>query len=552
MGRLEEIMPIQPDLGNYGYNQPPSIHDMNRYRPRFVLGTLIAILLFVGCLLFVPAFFMAYPPETAVSYMTIFLQAMQYVADGIIAMIAGEVAGMFYASIVNAYIRAYLSHGQIWGAAFIIAWVLFILGSRARRRAHIARVRNQEEVRQPILLQASANIVAKDDMLNPTHIAQFLQSPMWDSTKRTASRIKAQDRRKVVRRVIIDFTIFTAVVIACVVFIPIEFLFFLAPLIVLFGLYIVYVKATNIKLAYDRYFLENIASLPGKPLGVIGLTSVTRRDVSLKSSRSINTITTLISQRKTTTHADENILTGPNYEAGLGYLIDYDRGRRRHLFSYKTKTANVAVSDIYLTHGESAFGGSGTQVRTTFVGYIYELQLRKPLKVDCTIRIDSLEYDRLKYVEVVNVHWPELQHEFSTPELNSLFTCVMYPIGNPDVPLNKDESAIVSEAAKTIITPRFEEMLAFIRTKYGPFTLLIDNGFIQLQVMEWVQGDANYRNIITTGNLKEQTKHNRHRRKYLGNIFTTNVRNSDDLSNQRMIKIYDAYLLGCILANFQQ
>ena len=541
-------MSFSPNLGNHDLEPQMSIHDAaHAYRPRFVLGSLIAILLFIGCVLFVPAFFMPYPPETVVNYLTFSLQAIQYLADGVIGMIAGEVTGRLYTFIVSAYISAYEGFGQVLGAAFIIAWVAFILKNRARRRAHIARVLAQDEVRQPLLRQATAGFTAKDDITNPDHLAQLLQSPEWDSAKRKASRVKSQDKSKVVRRAVIGLCFFAVVVIASVVFIPIEFLFFLAPLIVLFGLYIVYAKATNIQFVYDRFFLENIASLPGAPLGVIDLISVTRRDVSTIKSRSNRTITTLIAQRRTATNTDDNILTGPNYEAGIGYIIDYDRGRKRHLFTFKTANATVTASDIFLTHGESAFGSRDTMVRTTtMVGYIYEVKLKKPLDVSCTIRIDSLEGDRLKHV-LACVHWPELTHEFSTPELNALFSCVMYPAGSPAVPFAGDEAAIAVAAAKAIITPQFEEMLAFIRTKYGPFTLLIANGQLQIQVLEWVQGDAVYHDIVTTGNLTEQTLRNRHRRKYLGNLFTTSLRNGNDLADQRVTRIYDAYLLGCVL-----
>jgi hypothetical protein len=241
-----------------------------------------------------------------------------------------------------------------------------------------------------------------------------------------------------------------------------------------------------------------------------------------------------------------------------------------------------------------------TSYDKVFSGYCYSLDVNNP--VNCAVRIDSDETltSHLTESTIESVSKNKGRFSFGSAELEKMFDCKVYPKGSSlanligshtkkavrDISVSATEgivggilgstaigktlnafgvgdvisneinnismaditSMFKSEAemddamheAKKIITPVTEEFLLYIRKKYGPFTLVINNG-INIQI-------SNDKTFLNNRNVGKGFFENS--RNYMSGFLSTSVFSNSDLECSRLNKMYEVFMLEWLLNKY--
>lgn len=241
-----------------------------------------------------------------------------------------------------------------------------------------------------------------------------------------------------------------------------------------------------------------------------------------------------------------------------------------------------------------------TIVDTIFRGFCYSLDVNNP--VDCAVRIDSDEtfVSQLTESTVESISKNRGKFNFNSTELEKMFNCKVYPKGTNlskiiskqaqkgvrDISINtaggivdnvlsdskigktlntvgvgnaiKNEMNKISIdditsmfnsqeelekamlEARKLITPVVEEFLLYIRKKYGPFTLVINNG-INIQIST----DQTTLNKINNGQNIFKFEKN-----YMADFLQPSVFSNSDLKCSTLTKLYEVLMLEWLLNKY--
>lgn len=347
------------------------------------------------------------------------------------------------------------------------------------------------------------------------------------------------------------------------------------------GLIFGIIKFNNDIKAYSKFYLANIPSMVASfiPLGVS----------NIKMNTNINYEATGLGELYTYNRTTKNgladfALTNNNGDIATGklYTIQLDR---------QTETRR-----------ESSSGRVDTQTSTdnVFTGLCYSLDVNNP--VNCAIRIDSDEtfVSQLTESTIEATTKNRGKFAFNSAELEKLFNCKVYPKGTSLTKIisNQSQKAVrdisietagglvdnvlsgskigrtlntigvgdaiknemnkisigditsmfestedMEEAmleARKLITPVVEEFLLYIRKKYGPFTLVINNG-INIQISKY---QTSMNKINNGQNMFKFTKD------YMAGLLEPKVFSNDDLKCSTLTRLYDVFMLEWLLNKY--
>lgn len=334
--------------------------------------------------------------------------------------------------------------------------------------------------------------------------------------------------------------------------------------------------------AYSKFYLANIPKMVASfiPIGVSNIrlnSNINYEKTGLGELYTYNRKKTKGLLDFSLTDNDGDIATGKLYE------VDLEREERVE---------------------ERQPGSRTTTTRTTtenvFSGFCYSLDVNNPAR--CAIRIDSDEtfVSQLTESTVESISKNRGKYSFNSAELEKMFDCKVYPKGTTltkfvsdqtqkrarDISVNtagglvdnvlsgtkigdtlntvgvgtavKNELENISVSdvtsmfnseeamesalleARNIITPVVEEFLLYIRKKYGPFTLVINNGInIQISTAQTIM------NKINDGkNIFKFSKN------YMSNFLMPSVFSNSDLKCSTLTRLYDVMMLEWLLNKY--
>ena len=241
-------------------------------------------------------------------------------------------------------------------------------------------------------------------------------------------------------------------------------------------------------------------------------------------------------------------------------------------------------------------GRSSTNLHTVFRGFVYRMKLNRPLEF--TVRIDSNEnrLEQLAKATVQSIAGNKRLFVFNSQELDNMFDCMIYPVSanlgalnntavldagsslvgslvdaglanagglgtaakllKVDAMAKKGTRRILSPSelqslfksaqdqenahlkAKELITPQVEEFLLFLRQKYGPYTLIIDDHI----------------NIQFSANISADNKRNveKQKRRWTGlsGLFCPTYRSDKDIMCHSLLRIYEAFMPAFLLGKY--
>ena len=347
------------------------------------------------------------------------------------------------------------------------------------------------------------------------------------------------------------------------------------------GLIVGIIKFKNDINAYSKFYLANVPGMVASfiPIGVS----------NVKFNSNINYESTGLGElyshnRKVTKGLLDFSLTSNNGEMATGKLY------------------NVELIKESKVQEQNSSGGTTTRTTTdtVFRGFCYSLDVNNP--IECAIRIDSDEtfVSHLTESTIESMSKNRGRFSFNSAELEKLFDCKVYPkgtnltkiISNRSQKMARDISVdtaggivdnILSGSkigktlntvgvgkviknemnnisigditsmfsspeemdnamleARKLVTPLIEEFLLYIRKKYGPFTLVINNG-INIQIST-IQTSMN--KINNGQSIFKFTKN------YMSKFLQPSIFSNDDLKCSTLTKLYEVLMLEWLLNKY--
>lgn len=333
--------------------------------------------------------------------------------------------------------------------------------------------------------------------------------------------------------------------------------------------------------AYSKFYLANVPSMVASfiPIGVS----------NIKLNSNINYEETGLGElyvynKKLTKGLLDFSLTNSNGDIATGKLYSVELSQESEVEEQQTSSVKSTTRTT----------------DTVFKGFCYSLDVNNP--VECAVRIDSDEtfVSQLTESTIESVSKNRGKFNFNSAELEKIFNCKVYPKGTNltkiisnqaqksvrDISINtvggivdnvlsgsrigktlntvgvgniikneinkisigditsmfntEEEMEKAMLEARKIITPVTEEFLLYIRKKYGPFTLVINNGInIQISTCQTTM------NKINAGqNIFKFTK------KYMENFLKPSIFSDFDLKCSTLTKLYEVLMLEWLLNKY--
>lgn len=344
--------------------------------------------------------------------------------------------------------------------------------------------------------------------------------------------------------------------------------------------------------AYTKFYLENVPAkvasfIPIEISNVKTHTKINRRNINYtnRNYANINYEATGLGELYT-----YNRMTGRGM---LNFSLKDDEGDTA---AGKLYTINL----IRETRARDYNGKSQTRNENVFSGFCYSLDINNP--INCAIRIDTDEtlVSLLTESTIEASKKSKALFNFNSAELDKMFDCKVYPkggnlnkiishhagkavrdisvkatggivdnvlsaskigrtlkaVGVGKVVKNEINSISVSDIAnmftspekfeeamleaRKLITPVVEEFLLYIRKKYGPFTLVINNG-INIQISK---RQTSMNKINSGQNIFKFTKN------YMAGFLQATVLSNNDLKCSTLTKMYEVFMLEWLLNKY--